>query len=78
ESVDVSIDPSTTVSLTGVIRANGVDDFSNSLRAFLGRINITIQSNSPLSMDDVDIEIKGDRPEGDGQDYHISFKLDVS
>jgi hypothetical protein len=78
ESIDVSIDPSTTVSLTGVIRANGVDDFSNSLRAFLERINITIQSNSPLSMDDVNIEIKGDRPEGDGQDYHISFKLDVS
>lgn len=78
ESLDVSMDPSTTISLTGIIKANGADDFSDSLRAFLKRINTNIQSSTPLGMGDVEIEEKKNDSKDNSQEYHISFKLDVS
>jgi hypothetical protein len=78
ESLDISTDPSVAVSFAGVMNANGADDFSNSLKAFLGRINASLNGSSPLTIEGVEIEEVEGHPEGGGRNYHISFKMDVS
>ena len=75
ESIVASVDPSPAVSLSGVIKAYGADDFSNSLRSMIEKVNINVPAQNPLTMNDVDIEIKGGNPDGRYQDYHISFTL---
>jgi len=77
ESITATIDPSPEISMAGTIKASGADDFSNSLRSFIEKVNIDIVSRNPLSMNDVDIEVKGGSPEGGYQTYHISFTLGI-
>jgi hypothetical protein len=77
ESIVASADPSPAVSLSGIIKAYGADDFSNSLRSLIERVNINVPAQNPLTMNDVDIEIKGDYSGSGYQDYHISFTLDI-
>jgi len=76
ESIAATTDPAPAVSLSGVIKAYGADDFGNSLRSLIEKVNIHIPAQKALNMNDVDIEIKGDYPEAGYQDYHISFTLD--
>jgi hypothetical protein len=78
ESLDISTDPSVTISFAGIITANGADDFSSSLKAFLGGINANLKGISQLTMEGVEIEEIEGRPEDVGRNYHISFKMDVS
>ena len=78
ELLDVSTDPSVTVSFAGVIKANGADDFSNTLKAFLDRVNSSLKGSSPLTLEGEEIEEAEGRLEGGGHNYHISFKMDVS
>jgi hypothetical protein len=77
ESIVASVDPSPAVSLSGVIKAYGADDFSNSLRSMIEKVNINVPAQNPLTMNDVDIEIKGANQDSGYQDYHISFTLGI-
>lgn len=78
ESVDVSVDQSTVIFLAGVIKVKGSDGLSKSLKQFLEKINKNIQNGKQLIADDVDIGTKGQSLEDGSQEYHFSFKWDVT
>jgi hypothetical protein len=78
QSMDVSVDKSSVISLSGVIRTKGAEDLSRTLNEFLEKLNKNIQGAKMLTPDDVDIEMNGQRTDDGSIEHHISFKWEVS